>query len=255
MNVKETFREVEAVREELLAHPVYEQMTSAERVKVLMKHHVFAVWDFMSLLKRLQQELTVVAVPWVPAQNANYGRFINEIVLGEETDEDGQGGYISHYELYLNAMKEVSADTSAIETYMALLSEGANPLEVLEQIDLAPTTKVFVKENLSLAMNGKNHEVAASFFYGREDLIPDMFEKLITETIAKDMSADWLNYYLRRHIELDGDEHGPLAEKLLVSLCDTPEKEAEAKAAAKRSLEARISLWDGVVAEIEAKRL
>ncbi|OEH92439.1 DUF3050 domain-containing protein [Bacillus solimangrovi] len=253
--MKETFAEVVQVRDELLEHPIFTQMSNGERVKVMMKHHVFAVWDFMSLLKRLQVEVTAVEVPWIPSKNANFGRFINEIVLAEETDEDGQGGYISHYELYLKAMDEVGADTRAIKDYVSKLQEGADPLEAIETIDISESVKQFVTESLQLALNGKTHEVAASFFFGREDLIPDMFERLVSDVVEKDMSAHWLNYYLRRHIELDGDEHGPLAEKLLISLCDTEEKEREAQQAAVRSLKARIELWSGVLQEIDEKSL
>ncbi|MFC0190281.1 DUF3050 domain-containing protein [Fictibacillus aquaticus] len=249
-------KELEEVRDRLLGHPLYKQMTNAERIKVLMKHHVFAVWDFMSLLKKLQQELTSVSVPWMPQPHPEYARFINEIVLGEETDEDGEGGYISHFELYYRAMEEVGADYSAMEEYLNSLKSGADPIEALGQSSIPGTAGDFVKHSLSLAMNGKPHEVAAAFFYGREDLIPDMFQTLVDEVEANGVDAHWLKYYLHRHIELDGDEHGPLAERLLLSLCGGDAvKLQEAERTAKEALEYRIKLWDGVLQEIEEKGL
>lgn len=247
---------IQSIREELLKHPVYQHMDTPERVRIFMKHHVFAVWDFMSLLKKLQQSLTCVEIPWVPRKNADYARFINEIVIGEETDENGEGGYASHFELYLQAMEEVGADTEPIEKYLDLVQAGHDPIEALAQ-DYIPTSAAeFVKHSLDLAMNGQPHEVTSAFFFGREDLIPDMFTVLVNELEQNGTSADRLKYYLNRHIELDGDEHGPLAEKLLLSLCENdPGKMEQAEKVAQAALHTRIRLWDGVLEEIREKGL
>ncbi|KSU80902.1 MULTISPECIES: DUF3050 domain-containing protein [Fictibacillus] len=246
------FNDLTEVREELIQHPLYKQLTNAERVKILMKHHVFAVWDFMSLLKKLQIKLTCVSLPWMPAPHPEYARFINEIVLGEETDEDGEGGFISHFELYLKGMKEVKADTNPIVTYLTRIKEGEDPLLALESDEIPRSAAAFTHQSLKLAQHGEVHEVAAAFFFGREDLIPDMFQVLVDEVSSHGVDAKTLKYYLNRHIELDGDEHGPLAEKLLLSLCaDDPEKLQQAKQAAIQSLKMRIKLWDGVLEEIK----
>jgi hypothetical protein len=251
------FTGYEEVREQLLQHPIYSQLNTPERVRILMKHHAFAVLDFMSLLKKLQQQVTCVSVPWVPRKHADYARFVNEIVLGEETDEDVEGGYISHFELYLRAMEEVGADTSPIQHFVQKLSIGIDPRTALQSDDRIPeSVRQFVAGTMELAMHGAPHEVAAAFFFGREDLIPDMFQLLVDEVAANGLQAPGLQYYLKRHIELDGDEHGPLAERLLVSLCHgDEEKFAAAQTVARRSLQARITLWDGVLAEINAKGL
>lgn len=248
--------QVETLRKQLMDHPMYKAIRTADRVRVMMKHHAFAVWDFMSLLKNLQRQLTCVQVPWMPTSHPQFARFINEIVLGEETDEDGEGGYISHFELYIRAMEEVDADTGPILSYLEKIDAGAGPLEALKDPSIPPTAADFVRHSLDLAMNGQPHEVASAFFFSREDLIPDMFTVLIEELSAKDLSPHWLQYYLERHIELDGDEHGPLAKRLLTSLCgNDPTKTATAGTVAARSLEARIRLWDGVLLEIEEKGL
>ncbi|WP_241254506.1 DUF3050 domain-containing protein [Brevibacillus sp. SYP-B805] len=242
---------IRRIREELLQHPVYRTVNTPERVRIFMQHHVFAVWDFMSLLKRLQRDLTCTDVPWVPGRHAQYARFINEIVLGEETDEDGRGGYASHFELYLEAMKECGADTVPIERFLADLQAGRDPLTALRAAEVPESVIRFVRQTLELAQNGGTHEVCAAFFFGREDIIPDMFQVLVDELNRSGQSTDRLVYYLQRHIELDGDEHGPLAERLLTALCeDSPEKQAEAARTAEQSLRARIELWNGVLAAL-----
>ncbi|RXT04884.1 DUF3050 domain-containing protein [Ammoniphilus sp. CFH 90114] len=250
------FKKFEEIRDGLLSHPLYKDMDHPEKIKVFMKHHVFAVWDFMSLLKRLQQSVTSVSVPWMPYETPAYSRFINEIVLGEESDEDGQGGYASHFQLYLEAMREAGADTEPIEQFIEKVKSGVPYEEALQQKNIPLTVQNFVLYNLELAGNGKTHEVAAAFFYGREDLIPDMFQSLLDALKAEGTSNARLEYYLKRHIELDGDEHGPLAERLLRDLCGgDAKKEQEAINVAQKSLRVRSVLWDGVLEEIRNKGL
>lgn len=242
---------LKTLQHNLLQHPVYQSIDSREKLRVFMQHHVFAVWDFMSLLKRLQIDLTCTTVPWIPKKNSLYTRFVNEIVLGEESDEDGVGGYTSHFALYLQAMQEAGADTLPITRFISGLEAGMSPQEALRKAEVTDSVFEFVTHTLDLASNGKTHQVAAAFFFGREDIIPDMFQALVDELQQNGQSIQKLLYYLNRHIELDGDEHGPLAERLLAHLCEDNERKlAEAYETAKRSLQSRIRLWDGVVEEI-----
>jgi hypothetical protein len=245
------FETLNTARSRLLAHPMYKLLNTPVNIRIFMKHHVFAVWDFMSLLKRLQKELTCMDVPWMPSRGTQYTRFINEIVLGEESDKDGQGGYTSHFELYLKAMEEIGAEIGPIVSYLAQIQTGTAPIDALASGDIPLSASRFVQHSLRLAFSGKPHEVAAAFFFGREDIIPDMFHVVVDQLEAGGLSAPGLKYYLQRHIELDGDEHGPLAEKLLIFLCDNdPIKISEAEHTAFTSLQERIALWDGVAAEI-----
>ncbi|PWK04990.1 DUF3050 domain-containing protein [Tumebacillus permanentifrigoris] len=242
---------MQSIRDRLLEHDIYKELNTADKVRTFMKHHVFAVWDFMSLLKRLQQLLTDVNVPWMPGRETQYARFINEIVLGEETDEDGAGGYISHFDLYLQAMEQVGADTAPILNFLQEVREGKSIEDALTVVGVPESVRQFVSQTMHLALHGESHEVAAAFFYGREDIIPDMFTHLVRDIEGQGREVDRLVYYLHRHIELDGDSHGPLAGKLLQSLCgDDPEKLQAAVQTAEASLEARIRLWQGVVDDV-----
>jgi hypothetical protein len=243
-------------RTRLLAHPVYQALRGPEEVVVFLQHHVWAVWDFMSLLKALQTRLTCVRVPWVPGPHPFAARLINEIVLGEETDEDGEGGHASHFELYLKAMAEAGADVGPIERYVDRVSRGMPWTEVLEtgEREIPPAARGFVAHHLRLAESGSLAEVAGAFTLAREGVIPDMFNRLLLE-LGESMPDRFgrFGYYLRRHIELDGDEHGPAATRLLDCVTGgNPAAENEAIEAARVSLGLRANLYDAVFTSIRA---
>src|SRR5258708_22509322 len=117
------------LRAGLLEHPVYAEVASVADLRRFMEDHVFAVWDFMSLVKRLQQDMTCTRLPWFPVDNARAARLINDIVIGEETDVDPDGTYISHLDLYLRAMGEIGASTLQFDRFRSLAQVGV-PVEV-----------------------------------------------------------------------------------------------------------------------------
>lgn len=245
--------EFDTVRAALVDHPLYSRITTEDRLRVFMKHHVFAVWDFFTLLKRLQTEVTTVTLPWRPRGRADHGRFIMEIVLAEETDEDIDGGYISHFELYRRAMAEIGADAGPIDAFLDALDNGISPMAALKDPRIPATVGEFVGHTLNVALNGAPHEVASSFCHGRENLLPDVFSAVRANVDEVLVNAPVFRHYLDRHITLDHDEHGPLALRLLASLCDgDPVREAAARAVSIAAIKARIALWDGVLAEFDS---
>lgn len=236
------------LRATLLEHPLYRQIDGAASLRTFMEHHVFAVWDFMSLLKGLQKQLTCVEIPWRPARDGGAARLVNEIVLCEESDEDGEGGFASHYELYLRAMKDAGAKTDSIETFVARIDEGAGLETALGEAKVPAAAAQFVEETFHTIEQGSLSSLAAAFTFGREDLLPDVFQRIVDElnTQAGGRLEDF-KYYLERHIGLDGDEHGPMATRLLQSLCgDDDELWEMAERAAGSCLLARQELWDGI---------
>ncbi len=236
-----------SIRQQLLSHPVYAAVQTLPELRLLMREHAFAVWDFMSLLKRMQQLVTSTTTPWMPNCDSASARFILEIVLGEEADEDGRGGYLSHFELYREAMIDVGADTGPIDGFLSRLRRGEAWDAALGSIDILPSTRDFVRHTMAVVERGAPHEVAAAFFYGREDIIPEMFQRLVPLLEPQGVRVERMLHYLRRHIEVDGDSHGPLAKQLLARLCEgSPNAEAEAEAAAVAALRSRMLLWDGI---------
>jgi hypothetical protein len=251
----EPFRlRLDDLTDRLFAHEVYRRVRSADDLRLFMSRHVFAVWDFMTLLKSLQRKLTGVELPWMPTPDPVSRRLINEIVLGEESDEDGRGGHLSHFELYLKAMRDAGADTAPVERFLTVLRETASPETALRQAGVPAAVADFVRHTLSVAAEGdaRPHAVAAAFTYGREDVIPEMFSKLVAGMAGQDPQRfGRFRYYLERHIHADGEQHGPMAHRLVARLCgDHPGRTAEAEAAARAALQKRLALWDAIAAEL-----
>jgi DUF3050 family protein len=232
-------------------HPLYAAVDTLPRLRRFMSVHVFAVWDFMCLAKRLQRDFTSLDELWRPPARPALARFINGLILGEESDLDPDGQPISHLELYLSAMEEVGAATSVMRHFLGLLDHGARADTALVTAGASPAAMRFVGRTLTTAIHGSTVEVLSAFLFGREDLIPEMFSRILPKW-AESRMASRFAYYVARHIELDGDDHGPAAERALTDLAGTDaEAWSAARLAAQEAIRARIDLWDGVHLDLE----
>jgi hypothetical protein len=247
-------QQIEPLRQRIIHHEVYKTIRTLDDLRIFMQYHVYAVWDFMSLLKALQQELTCTTTPWFPKGNPDTRYLINEIVVGEESDVDENGQRISHFELYLQAMRQCGADTDSIEAFIRSLQHGHTLTEAYAHASTPIAAQDFVNFTFEVIGSQMPHLQAAVFTFGREDLIPGMFLTLVNDlnrTFPESIST--FKYYLDRHIEVDGDHHSELALQMTAHLCaNDADKWQTAQAFTVASLQKRIALWDGALAEITA---
>ncbi|NBV13441.1 MAG: DUF3050 domain-containing protein [Sphingobacteriia bacterium] len=246
---------IEPLRQEIINHKVYSAIHDLNDLKIFMQYHVYAVWDFMSLLKTLQNNLTCTTVPWFPKGSADTRQLINEIVVGEESDVDLKGIRKSHFELYLAGMEQSGTDTLPIQTFIQVLQSTGDFDLAFNSAGTPGEARDFVDFTFQIIHSQKEYLQSAIFTFGREDLIPGMFMSIVNDmhkNFPDDISI--FKYYLERHIEVDGNTHSHLALAMTANLCGTNKQFwEEAEVATLESLKKRINLWDGVYQKIKSR--
>ena len=249
MTIQHINDKIQPQKELLLQHSLYNKVKSIQDLQCFLENHVYAVWDFMSLLKALQAKLTCTTTPWFATANRETRYLINEIVLAEESDLSIDGRRQSHYEMYIEAMQDCGANTDDIKNFLAEINSLQNIFVAIKTSSLHPNIKAFLDFTFRVIEEGKPHEIAAAFTFGREDLIPSMFTAILKNFQANFPDADLskLIYYFERHIELDEDEHGPMALEMINDLCGNDnQKWKEVETISVLALEKRILFWNAI---------
>lgn len=249
MNVQSVNDSIQSQKEILLHHPLYTKIKTLEDLNNFLEVHVYAVWDFMSLLKALQQKLTCTTTPWKASANPEIRYLINEIVLAEESDSSLDGRKLSHFEMYMEAMQDLKASTKQIDSFLEEVESTRNVFVAIKNSPLEKAIQDFLNFTFTVIEKGKAHEIASAFTFGREDLIPSMFTEILKnfKSVFPEADLSKLIYYFERHIELDADEHGPMAMQMIERLAENdPVKWKEIEMVAIEALEKRIGLWNAI---------
>lgn len=248
--VAELLKRLEPERQQLLGHPLYDAISTVEDLCTFMRFHVFAVWDFMCILKELQRRLTCVDVPWRPVGDPRVRRLVNEIVVSEETDDDDAGSYAAHFELYLDAMDQVGAASSEVRRLLEQLEDEEGLESALKNSAAPVAAQQFSLETFEVITGCSTAAIAAAFTFSREDVVPVMFKAIVERLRQTELTRlDRFIYYLDRHIAVDSDFHGPMAFEMINLLCgDEPALWDEAEDAGRRTILSRCRLWDAAVA-------
>ena len=254
MDINYIENKIKPLRDKLLNHRLYSRINKIEDLQAFTENHIYAVWDFMSLLKALQINLTCTKTPWGPNKNSQTAYLINEIVLAEETDVNQDGDRKSHYELYLDAMEDIGASTKKSTDLITKMINSDDIFKTIDNLEIHPNIKEFLKFTFSVIEEGKPHKIAAIFTFGRENLIPNMFNEILHEFQKNitEIDISKLIYYFERHIELDEDEHGPMALEMVTELAKNDKsKWQEIEDISITALNKRILLWDAIYDQLE----
>ena len=251
-NLLEILDSTQEQREILQNHDIYKNIVSINHLHIFMENHIFAVWDFMSILKCLQNQLTCTKIPWIPSGQGTPARLVNEIVVEEETDINYYGEYMSHFEMYSHAMIQAGANTDQINKFLSEVSNSSIP-NALNNKNIPEPAKEFVAKTFNILDGAPPHVVAAMFTFGREEVIPDMFRSIIKklDNSLKGKLKLFI-YYIDRHINIDESEHTPAALRMVKELCNNDnDKWDQVDQTAKVALDARIKLWDDILKNIK----
>ncbi len=252
-NLETDKKKLNDIKHKISAHPLFASKLEPKHICKFMESHIFAVWGFMSILKSLQKIITPDNLPWMPNKNTKNGlvNFVNEIILCEESDYIEGIGFISHFEIYLLAMKNMGAKTDQLDKLIARITDNGYNENYLDDINASVEVKSFLKHDLEVSINGTLPEIIGAFTLGREKVIPNMFSYILP-AIKETSTSKYLITYLERHIDIDGDRHGPLSMKLLNTSCDKKQLSL-AYATAIKSLELRLLVWDKVYDDIRVE--
>ena len=250
-NLESNKNKLKVLRHKITTHPLFKSKLEPKQICKFMESHIFAVWGFMSILKSLQKKITSNNLPWVPNENTKNGliNFVNEIILCEESDYIDGIGFISHFEIYLLAMKNMGAKSDQLDILISKITDKGYDEKFIADINTSDEVKNFLKNDLEVSINGTLPEIVGVFTLGREKVIPNMF-RYILPAIKESPTSKYLITYLKRHIDIDGDRHGPLSMKLLDVSCNKEQLNLAYNAAIK-SLELRSLVWDRVYKDLK----
>jgi len=247
-------KEIERLSFKLASHPLYHSVKTAADIRMYLEHQVWCVWDFMALLKAIQTHFLSSSLNWIPPVDAMTGYCIYGILLSEETDIDETGGKrSSHFETFLRAMTQAKADRTAIDRFISALREGKKIEDALTLAKPPTASRKFVNVTLKIA-RGPIHGAVAAFCLSREGIIPDMFTTFLRNLAVKE-NLSIFEWYLRHHVAVDSESHGPQSARLFEHVVgDDAKKLSESLETAREALAARLLFLNKICEALPSQR-
>lgn len=244
---------IQPLIDQIIHHPLFPAITTLEMLARFSEYHVYAVWDFIVLLKSLQDKLAPIQPLWLPPSNYLGCHLVNSMVTEEESDALPDGRYLSHFDLYIEAMQQSGADISAVLQFLADIRKYLPFEQILKQDYIPAAAKQFIHDTFSL-LHKPVHITAASFAYAREAITSGMFTPILQQLQHTPQACRFAEYF-QRHIDLDGGKHSDQAKLLVGSLCGSdPQKWQEATDTAIFSLNSRLRFLTQIAEQLDAVR-
>lgn len=249
--------EIEDLKSELAAHCLYTKLQHMEDIHIFMEHHVFAVWDFMSLAKALQLHLDATQVIEKQTDNSKILGFVNGILTGGETDPNKKEIVLSHLEMYLELMDEIGANTTNIKKLIASSAAGLDIHEAMQIAQLTDEQQRILNFTQTIIATNEIHKIAVAATLVPEGMISNRFLKILKETEERDnLLVPKFKNYLNRYKAIDGNDYGLLSLEMVTHFCDSDGKKwVDILDIAMKTLSHRIYLWDAIVDEIDQMRV
>ncbi len=253
MDQSQYIKKINEIKKNIINHPLFHMRFNNEQLSHFMSIHVYAVWSFMSIVKSLQKNLTPQSIPWTPNHSTQNGmaRFINEIIYTEESDEISKNTYLSHFEIYILAMRIIGVNTKPILSIVSHFKKNNYSRKYINSLNIPICAKHFINHDISIAKSRSLPKIVGVFCFGKETIIPFMFKQII-KAIPKRGNSVLISYF-DRHIEIDGERHGPLAKKIFSEVCKKKSASTLAYLTAIEALKLRESMWDDIYTNLENK--
>jgi len=200
------------VSEDVINHPMFKKLNNIYNIKKYSEFQIWCVWDFMSILKQVQNFIFCNDILWLPPENPNAGAAFYRLIESEETDLGFKGGDLnraSHFQSFRAAMQELNADTKNIDNFLELIKTGKTLPEALNKSGASPQTKSFLLTNNHLIKQSPYNAIAL-ITLTRENFLPAVFKSLLSY-VNENEKIELFVWYHKRHIYLDSVLHGPLS--------------------------------------------
>ena len=229
----------------LESHRLYTALTRREALATFTEYHVVCAWSYNALLRSLQRDIFTQSLPINSDAHKEAIRILSEVAIEEQANESDDGQFISHLELYLDAMEDLGANTAPIIGFFDILAGGVGAAKAVEYADFCPEVAAYARTTVRL-LERQFHERAAGLFYEGEYFIPDRFLHQLNR-LTPAVPVDRLLEYFDGHIEgLKRPGYSAAGRLVEIFTADDEILSEEAEQVGEQVMRQRVHLWNTV---------